>query len=139
MCVSVDLCVLRFQDSQRNICLSNIVAHPIVEIRKYPRYWYDGCAYFNTDYPGGNLQTLHFTSPHSNTAKRGSRLCCVVFFIFGPSGVRALPLAAGINEGGHYFRYFSSFLFFSSFLVLTTAIQNHIRGCRRVSNFCMGS
>ena len=26
----------------------------------------------------------------------------------GPSGVRALPLAAGINEGGHYFRYFGS-------------------------------
>ena len=26
----------------------------------------------------------------------------------GPSGVRALPLAAGINEGGHYFRYFST-------------------------------
>ena len=24
----------------------------------------------------------------------------------GPSGVRALPLAAGINEGGHCFRYF---------------------------------
>ena len=24
---------------------------------------------------------------------------------FGPSGVRALPLAAGINVGGHYFRY----------------------------------
>ena len=23
---------------------------------------------------------------------------------FGPSGVRALPLAAGRNEGGHYFR-----------------------------------
>ena len=23
---------------------------------------------------------------------------------FGPSGVRALPLAAGINKGGHYFR-----------------------------------
>ena len=22
-----------------------------------------------------------------------------------PSGVHALPLAAGINEGGHYFRY----------------------------------
>ena len=31
---------------------------------------------------------------------------------FGPSGVRALPLAAGRNEGGHYFRYFSSLLFF---------------------------
>jgi hypothetical protein len=27
--------------------------------------------------------------------------------LIGPSGVRALPLAAGINEGGHYFRYFS--------------------------------
>ena len=25
----------------------------------------------------------------------------------GPSGVRALPLAAGIKEGGHYFRYWS--------------------------------
>ena len=25
----------------------------------------------------------------------------------GLSGVRALPLAAGINEGGHYFRYIS--------------------------------
>ena len=23
--------------------------------------------------------------------------------IIGPSGVRALPLAAGMNEGGHYF------------------------------------
>ena len=26
-----------------------------------------------------------------------------------------------------------------SFLFLTTAIQNHRRSCRRVSNFCMGS
>jgi hypothetical protein len=26
-------------------------------------------------------------------------------YLIGPSGVRALPLAAGINEGGHYFRY----------------------------------
>ena len=24
------------------------------------------------------------------------------------SGVRALPVAAGTNEGGHYFRYFST-------------------------------
>jgi hypothetical protein len=24
--------------------------------------------------------------------------------MIGPSGVRALPLAAGRNEGGHYFR-----------------------------------
>ena len=27
----------------------------------------------------------------------------------GLSGVRALPLAAGIHIGGHYFRYFSTF------------------------------
>jgi hypothetical protein len=33
---------------------------------------------------------------------------------FGPSGVRVMPLAAGINEGGHYFRYFFFFLFSSS-------------------------
>ena len=35
---------------------------------------------------------------------------CVVILMIGnvicPSGVRALPLAAAINEGGHYFRYF---------------------------------
>jgi hypothetical protein len=36
----------------------------------------------------------------------------------GPSGVRALPLAADINEGGHYFRYFS--LFFLPPLFKTT-------------------
>jgi hypothetical protein len=29
----------------------------------------------------------------------------IFFLTFGPSGVHALPLAAGINEGGHYFRY----------------------------------
>ena len=28
-----------------------------------------------------------------------------IMLAFGPSGVFALPLAAGINEGGHYFRY----------------------------------
>jgi hypothetical protein len=36
---------------------------------------------------------------------------------FGPSGVRALPLAAGINVGGHYkghFFLFLSCLFLSS-------------------------
>ena len=25
---------------------------------------------------------------------------------FGPSGVRALPLVAGINVGGHYFAFY---------------------------------
>jgi hypothetical protein len=31
--------------------------------------------------------------------KRHINFCTL---IIGPSGVRALPLAAGINEGGHY-------------------------------------
>ena len=56
---------------------------------------------------------------------------------FGPSGVRALPLAAGINVGGHYFRYF--FLLLLVVVVVTTTIQNHRRGYRKVSNFCVGS
>ena len=29
----------------------------------------------------------------------------IIARFFGPSGVLALPLAAGTNEGGHYFRY----------------------------------
>ena len=53
---------------------------------------------------------------------------------FGPRGVRALPLAAGRNEVGHYFKYFSS-CYLLLLLLLATAIQNHRRGCRRVSNF----
>ena len=40
------------------------------------------------------------------------------FRYFGPSGVRALPLAAGTNEGGHYFRYIFHFLFFFLFFFL---------------------
>ena len=32
----------------------------------------------------------------------------IIKLTFGPSEVRALPLAAGINVGGHYFWYFSS-------------------------------
>ena len=60
----------------------------------------------------------------------------VKILVIGPSGVRALPLAAGINEGGHYFRYF--FLFLLLVLLLTTAIQNHRRGCRRVFKFLHG-
>ena len=38
------------------------------------------------------------------------------FRYFGPSGVRALPLAAGRNEGGHYFRYIILFFLFFFFL-----------------------
>ena len=49
----------------------------------------------------------------------------------GQSGVRALPLAAGTNEGGHYFRYFFPLVV----VLVTTVIQNHRRGCGRVSNF----
>ena len=35
---------------------------------------------------------------------------------FGPSGVRALPLAAGINVGGHYKWHFFLFSLLSLFL-----------------------
>ena len=41
---------------------------------------------------------------------------CKNLIQIGPSGVRALPLAAGINVGGHYKWHF--FLFFLSSLIL---------------------
>ena len=44
----------------------------------------------------------------------------------GPSGVDGLPLAAGINVGGHYFPFF---------LVGGTVIQNPRRGRCRVFKF----
>ena len=57
---------------------------------------------------------------------------------FGPSGVRALPLAAGINVGGHYKWHF--FSFFLSLSLSSGLIANSPRrDCRRVLKFCMGS
>ena len=57
---------------------------------------------------------------------------------YGPSGVRALPLAARRNEGGHYFMYM--FLFSCSYSSGGgTVIQNTRRGCCMVPKFCMGS
>jgi hypothetical protein len=54
---------------------------------------------------------------------------------FGPSEMRALPLAAGINVGGHYKWHF--FLLFSP---LSRLIANSPRRvCRRDPKFCMGS
>ena len=42
---------------------------------------------------------------------------------FGPSGVRALPLAAGRNVGGHYkWHYFLSPLSSGSFLILPEGV-----------------
>ena len=38
------------------------------------------------------------------------------FRYFGPSGVRALLLAAGINVSGNYFSYFIPLIFFLLFL-----------------------
>jgi hypothetical protein len=55
----------------------------------------------------------------------------VYFLHFGPSGVRALPLAAGITVGGHYKWHF--FLFFR------LIANSPRRGCCRNSNFYMGS
>ena len=60
----------------------------------------------------------------------------IFHWIIGLSGMHALPLAAGRNEGGHYFRYI---FLFSLLLLGGTVIQNPRRGCRRVSNFCVGS
>ena len=45
-----------------------------------------------------NILTFFFTSIYLHT--------------YWSSGVRALPVAAGTNEGGHYFRYFSFFPLF---------------------------
>ena len=63
------------------------------------------------------------------------RLGCPILIKIGPSGVHALPLAAGINVGGHSTWHYFSFSLLSS-KVLT---QNPRKVCRRVSNFCMGS
>ena len=52
----------------------------------------------------------------------------------GPSGVRALPLAAGRNVGGHYKCYFFSFS-----LSLQLIANFPRRGYRRVLKSCMGS
>jgi hypothetical protein len=41
---------------------------------------------------------------------------------FGPSGVRALPLAAGINVGGHYKWHFFSLFLPGSLLILTEGL-----------------
>jgi hypothetical protein len=61
----------------------------------------------------------------------------VSYFDVGPSGVRALPLAAGINVGGHYKGHFF-LLFLSLSLSLQLIAQSPRRDCRRVSKFCMG-
>jgi hypothetical protein len=58
-----------------------------------------------------------------------------VFDLIGPSGVHALPLAAGINVGGHYKWHF--FLLLLS-LSLQLIAQSPRRDCRRVLKFCMG-
>jgi hypothetical protein len=60
---------------------------------------------------------------------KGSNLVRLTLYLkIGPSGVRALPLAAGINIGGHYkWHLFLSFLLlllssFCSLLILTEGV-----------------
>ena len=60
----------------------------------------------------------------------------LAIFLFGPSRVRALPLAAGINKGGHYLRYFSSCC--CSCSCFNTVVQNPRRGCRIGFKFLQG-
>ena len=50
----------------------------------------------------------------------------------GPSGVSCMR-RPGSEDPHRRERKFSFLL-----VLVTTAIQNHRRGCRRVSNFCMG-
>ena len=54
---------------------------------------------------------LYYTSPSTvHTVIGWVQFNGIFYFLeymkdFGPSGVCALPLTAGTNEGGHYFRY----------------------------------
>ena len=66
-----------------------------------------------TGFPLGNLinqNNLESTQikDHEKAKYESSHLTLEIIFIckIGPSGLRALPLAAGINIGGHYFKYF---------------------------------
>ena len=58
------------------------------------------------------------------------------FRYFGPSGVRALPLASGRNVGGHYKWHFFPF---SLSLFFRLIANSHRRDCHMVLKFCMGS
>jgi hypothetical protein len=60
-------------------------------------------------------QYLFIFINHSNLTYPG-------FALFGPSGVRALPLAAGINVGGPYKWPFFSFFLSSSLLILPEGV-----------------
>ena len=57
----------------------------------------------------------------------------------GPSGVRALPVAAGTNEVGHYFWYFSTWWCSSSSSSSYPPTFYPRRDCHRILIFCMGS
>ena len=49
------------------------------------------------------LHELSIEESYIETRSSSFNLGCVIGWYVGPSGVRALPLAAGINAGGHYF------------------------------------
>ena len=58
----------------------------------------------------------------------------------GPSGVRALSVAAGTNEGGHYFLYFSTSSYQHTNPIISYPPTFYPRrDCRRILIFCMGS
>ena len=60
----------------------------------------------------------------------------ILVVLIGQSGVRALPLAAGINVSGHYKWHFFLLLSLSSSGLIANSPR---RGCRRVLQFSMGS
>ena len=59
-----------------------------------------------------------------------------VWLNFGPSEVRALPLALQRKRSVHYFWHYFSFFFLLSFWV---TYFSPARGCTTVLKFCMGS
>jgi hypothetical protein len=68
------------------------------------------------------MYTLSWFCQYTSASSRALQYPSFTWSIIGPSGVRALPLAAGINEGGHYFRYL--------FPLVTAVVQNPRSGCR---------
>ena len=63
---------------------------------------------------------------------------CAGKFPLVSMGGRADRQACADGERGPHRRERKFVRYFSFLGVVTAAIQNHRRGCRRVSNFCMG-
>jgi hypothetical protein len=119
----------------QTLCLDQLYSHHVIQsvytCMVFCCYLAQFTVQLNTTYAHSwctHCAWISFTAVH---------LYFSVVFV-GSSGVRALPLAAGINVGVHYKRHF--FLFFFFLLLSFQLIDNSPRrGCHRVLQFCMGS